>query len=255
MKVIACIPARYSSSRFPAKPLADICGKPMLWWVYQKVKKITDFDDVVCAIDNESIQEICEKYNMKYVLTKDDHPEHISRIHEVSTKIDADYYICINGDEPLISEKCIKPIIPNTMISEPYFGGAMRILTDPAETIDFANIKLIVSDQTGRCLYMSRAPIPYPRGTLFFKYKKYVGVECFNKAALDFFVNTPMGNLEKIEDIDHLRFLEHGVDLKFSYVESESISVDTPKDLEFVIGVIKKKIEEHSPEIPDAYWG
>lgn len=240
MKIIGVIPARYSSTRFPGKPLADICGKPMLWWVYQQVRKIEAFDQVICAIDDERIQKICEKFNMEYVMTKNNHPEHISRIHEVSEKIKADYYMCINGDEPLISQECILPIIPSELRSEPYFGGAMRILSDPAETIDFAKIKLVVSEQTGKCLYMSRTPVPYPRGTLLFKYNKYVGVECFNKTALDFFVKTPMNDLEKIEDIDHLRFLANGIDLHFHYVESESISVDTPKDLEKV----KKIIEE-----------
>lgn len=242
MKIVAAIPARYASTRFPGKPLADICGKPMLWWVYQQVSKIGAFDEVVCAIDDSRIQEMCEQHGMKYILTKGNHPEHISRIHEVATKIDADYYMCINGDEPLISEECILPVVPKTIVSEPYFGGAMRVLTDPAETIDFAKIKLVVSDQTGKCLYMSRTPVPYPRGTLFFQYKKYVGVECFNRAALDFFVSTPMGDLEKVEDIDHLRFLEHGIDLHFNYVESESISVDTPKDLEKVRKMIESRI-------------
>lgn len=238
MKIIGVIPARYQSSRFPGKPLADICGKPMLWWVYQQVSKVECFDEVVCAIDDPRIEEICIKYNMKYVLTKSDHPEHISRIHEVATKIQADYYMCINGDEPLISKECILPVVPKETVTAPYFGGAMRILTDPAETIDFAKIKVVVSD-TGRCLYMSRTPVPYPRGTLLFQYKKYVGVECFNKAALDFFVNTPMGSLERIEDIDHLRFLENDIDLHFNYVESDSISVDTPKDLEKVRKMIE----------------
>lgn len=238
MKIIAVIPARYSSTRFPGKPLADICGKPMLWWVYQRVSKINDFDEVVCAIDDERIKEICERYEMNYVMTKNTHPEHISRIHEVSEKIDADYYVCINGDEPLISQECILPIIPTEKHDGPYFGGAMRVLTDPAETIDFAKIKLVVSEQTGKCLYMSRTPVPYPRGTLLFKYNKYVGVECFNKEALNFFVSTPMNDLERIEDIDHLRFLANGIDLHFHYVESESISVDTPKDLEKIIKVL-----------------
>ncbi len=237
MKMIGVIPARYASTRFPGKPLADICGKPMIWWVYKRVEKMNVFDDVFCAIDDDRVQEICDMYGIKYVLTKSEHPDHISRIHEVSTKIDADYYVSVNGDEPLISPECILPVLPNSTITEPYFSGAMRVLKDPAETIDFANIKLAVSDN-GRCLYMSRTPIPYPRGTLFFEYKKYVGVECFNKAALDFFVNTPMGSLEKAEDIDHLRFLENGIALHFICVDSESISVDTPKDLEKVRKIV-----------------
>lgn len=238
MKIIGVIPARYQSSRFPGKPLADICGKPMLWWVYQQVSKIECFSEVVCAIDDPRIEQMCIKHNMKYVLTRSDHPEHISRVHEVATKVEADYYMCINGDEPLISRDCIMPVVPKEIVETPYFGGAMRILTDPAETIDFAKIKVVVSDN-GRCLYMSRTPVPYPRGTLLFNYKKYVGVECFNRAALDFFVNTPMGSLERIEDIDHLRFLENDIDLYFNYVESDSISVDTPKDLEKVRKMIE----------------
>ena len=248
MKIIGVIPARYNSSRFPGKPLADILGKPMLWWVYQQVKNLDVFSDVYCAIDDERIRKICEENGMEYVWTRSDHPEHISRIHEVSTKQEADYYICINGDEPLISKECILPVIPAEAKEDPYFGGAMRILTDPAETIDFAKIKLVVSENTGRCLYMSRTPVPYPRGSLLFQYKKYVGVECFNKAALDFFVSTPMGSLEKIEDIDHLRFLENGINLHFSYVESDSISVDTPKDLEKVRVLMKVRQSRNEPD-------
>ncbi len=240
MKIVVVIPARYQSTRLPGKPILDICGKPMLWWVYDRVNKIKSFDDVICAIDDEQIQKVCEEHHMRYVMTRKEHPDHISRVHEISEKIDADYYLCVNGDEPLITADCIIPVIPEDIHLEPYFSGAMRKLTDPAETIDFANIKLLVSDTTGRCLYMSRTPAPYPRGTLNVTYKKYVGVECFNKSALDFFVNTPMGSLEKAEDIDHLRFLENGVELHFNYVDSESISVDTIKDLEFV----RKKLDK-----------
>jgi len=240
MKIVAIIPARYQSTRLPGKPIVDICGKPMIWWVYYRVSQIEIFEKVICAIDDERIQKVCEKYHIEYIMTRNDHPNHISRVHEVSTKIEADYYICVNGDEPLITRDCIIPVIPSEIHLEPFFAGAMRKLLNPAETIDFANIKLIISDTTGRCLYMSRTPAPYPRGTLNVTYKKYVGVECFNKSALDFFVNTQMGSLEKTEDIDHLRFLENGIELHFNYVDSESISVDTIKDLEFV----RNKIEE-----------
>ena len=237
MKTIGVIPARYSSTRFPGKPLADIHGKPMLWWVYTQVKKIKKFEDIFCAIDDERIEKVCKELEIKYIITSKNHPEHISRIHEVSEKIQADYYICINGDEPLISEACILPIFPEKFHNDAYFGGAMRILTNPAECLDSSKIKVVVSN-TGRCLYMSRTPIPHPQGSLQFNYNKYVGVECFNKKALDFFVSTPMGSIEKIEDIDHLRFIENGIDLHFTYVDSESISVDTPKDLEKVRDII-----------------
>ncbi|MBQ3655004.1 MAG: 3-deoxy-manno-octulosonate cytidylyltransferase [Synergistaceae bacterium] len=233
MKILCVIPARYASTRMPGKPLADICGKPMLWWVYHRVKDIDVFAEVICAVDDERISRVCEDFGMKYILTSPNHPEHISRIQEVSGKIPADYYMCINGDEPMISPECILPVVPDRISSEPYFGGAMRLLTSPAEVIDPANIKLAVTS-SGKCLYMSRNPVPYPKGTLSVKYRKYVGVECFNSSALNFFVRTPKGILETYEDIDHLRFLENGIPLYFTAVESESISVDTPKDLDFV---------------------
>ena len=243
MKIIAVIPARYSSSRLPGKPLKDICGKPMLWWGYHQVSSIQQFEEVYCAIDDEKVAEACIKYNMKYVMTSKNLPEHISRIYEVSNTIDADYYMCINGDEPLITKDCIIPIIPKAISKEPYFGGAVRKLSDPAETIDFSKIKVVLSD-TGRCLYMSRTPVPYPRGSLLFSYNKYIGVECFNKKALSFFVSTVMGSLEKIEDIDHLRFLENGLELHFDYVNSDSISVDTQKDLEKVRMIMRRKLDD-----------
>lgn len=247
MRIIGVIPARYASTRFPGKPLSDICGKPMIWWVYQKVKRISNFSDVYCAIDDDRVQQVCEDYKIDYIRTKNSHPEHISRIHEVSEKVVADYYICINGDEPLITEDCILPVLPGEVKTDPFFGGVMRILTSPAETIDPANIKLVVSE-TGRCLYMSRTPVPFPKGSLTEPYRKYVGVECFNKAALDFFVNAKMGSIEKVEDIDHLRFLENGIDLHFSLVDSDSISVDTKKDLDFVREKMKERLGTVSVE-------
>jgi len=233
MKIIAIIPARYSSTRFPGKPLADICGKPMIWWVYERASQVKQFSDVFVAIDDERIRIACVELGIKYIMTRKDHPEHISRIHEVSDKIQADLYVCVNGDEPLISPVCIEQTLPKEQPTGIYFGGAMRKMSDAAETFDPSRIKVVVSD-TGRCLYITRATAPYPKGSLMFAYNKYVGIECFTKEALDFFVNTPQANLEHIEDIDHLRFLEHGQELHFSYVDSESISVDTPKDLEKV---------------------
>lgn len=241
MRIIGVIPARYQSSRFPGKPLADICGKPMIWWVYNQVSKVNRFSDVFVALDDDRIRKVCECFNIKYVITRNDHPEHISRIHEVSEKVQADLYVCVNGDEPLISPSCIEQAIPESLPENFFFSGAMRKLKDPAETIDPANIKIVMSD-TGRCVYISRTPVPFPKGTLLFDYNKYVGIECFSKDALDFFVSTPQGIVEKVEDIDHLRFLEHGKNITFKYVNSESISVDTPKDLEKVRILMEEKI-------------
>lgn len=241
MNIVGVIPARYNSTRFPGKPLADICGKPMIWWVYQQVKKVKELSEVFVATDDNRIKKECEKYNIKVLMTRSNHPDHIARIQEVSDIINADMYVCINGDEPLIDNNAISKVIKKALtLKKTFFIGAFRYLTDPAETIDSANIK-IVTNKENRAVYVSRTPIPFPKGTLIFKYKKYVGIECFTKEALDFFVNTQKGELEHIEDIDHLRFLENGKSLIFEQIESESISVDTKKDLEKVIQIIKSK--------------
>ncbi len=233
MKTIGVIPARYASTRFPGKPLVDICGKPMIQWVYERVSSVKGISEVYIAIDDERIRKVCEEKGFNYIMTRNDHPDHIARIQEVSEKIQADVYVCINGDEPLISQECIEQVIPTELSEDFFFIGAMRKMENAAETLDPARIKVVTNDN-GICLYISRSPIPYPKGTLLFQYNKYVGIECFSKTALDFFVNTAQSNLEKIEDIDHLRFLEHGKKLIFRYVDSESISVDMPKDVDKV---------------------
>lgn len=243
MRIIGIIPARYASTRFPGKPLADICGKPMIWWVYKHVSQIEDFDEVYVATDNEKIAEVCEKYRMRYMMTKDSHANHILRVAEVAEKVPADYYICVNGDEPLMNPQNVKCVLPDKKISgKVYVGYLMRNLTDPAETMDSSNIKLAVRED-GRIIYMSRMPIPFPKGTLDVTYKKLIGVECFNKESLEFFANAGMGMLEKIEDIDPLRFIEYGHEVYASLIDSDSLAVDTKNDLERVRTIMQTRID------------
>ena len=243
MKIIGVIPARYSSSRLPGKPLADICGKPMIWWVYQQVKQVKEFAEVYVATDDERIAKVCQEYGIGVLMTGTDTPNHIHRIWEVTEMIAADYYVSINGDEPLISPENIRQALPKEVINDrPYFQSVYRELTDPAELMDTANVKIVLGVD-GACMYQSRYPIPCPKGSLMFKYKKAIGIECFNKKALDFFAHAPMGALEKIEDIDHLRFLENGIPIYYQKIDSESLSVDTKNDLEKVRLIIQARLD------------
>lgn len=244
MKVIGVIPARYQSSRFPGKPLADICGKPMIWWVYNQVSQVKEFSEIYVATDDERIVACCEEYGMKYVMTRKDTPNHIHRIWEVTEMIEADYYISVNGDEPLISPNNIRQAFPAAVINDrPFFQSVYREMHDPAEVMDIANVKIVLNKE-GVCMYQSRYPIPCPKGSLLFTYKKAIGIECFNKKALDIFAHTPMGVMEKIEDIDHLRFLENGIPIYYKQIDSESLSVDTRNDLEKVRLIIEKRLKE-----------
>lgn len=238
MKVIAIIPSRYQSSRFPGKPLADICGKPMLWWVYNQVCKVSSLDDVIIATDDERISEVCEKFGMKYIMTSPKHDTPTSRLYEVSQKIDSDYYVFVGGDEPLIEPDAIESVVMQAKTSCCEVTHAMTKIKTAPEVIDFTNIKVVVSTE-GNLLYTTRSPIPFPKGGLDFDYMKFVGIGAFTKKALEFYYKTPKSKLERIEECDLLRFIDKSIPVKMVEVTCRNVSVDTPKDLEAVISIIK----------------
>lgn len=240
MKVICIIPARYGSTRMPGKPLMDICGKPMIWWVYQNVIKVKEFNDVYIATDDDRIKQVAESFGAKVIMTTSDCSCLIDRVYQVSKVIEADYYVTVNGDEPILESEIIPKIIPNFIdAANPVVRGLVREFKDPAEVIDSGNIKIVVG-LNGYSLYTSRSPVPYPQKTTQFSYKKYVGVELFNKPALEFYVTHEQTLIEKIEDIGSIRFLEYGIRIHYDLVESESLSVDTPKDLEYIRNIISE---------------
>ena len=243
MNIVAVIPARYKSSRFPGKPLADICGKPMIWWVYHQAKKAKGVSEVYVATDDEKIFDVCKSEGINVVMTSESCPTHLERLYEFSTKVEADFYININGDEPLIESKCIEDMIPQGVDpDDDYMANGMMILKDPIDAIDSSKIKIAV-DMLGYCMYMARSPSPFPKGRGDYQLKKFVGVQCFSKKALKFVNDTKRGFLESIEDIDEFRFLENGYKVKMVLTEANTLSVDTKKDLEKVRGIIQAKIE------------
>ena len=239
MKVIAIIPARYNSSRFQGKPLVDILGKPMIVRVCEQVKKTKKIDDIYVATDDDRIFNECKKYGINVVMTGDCNTS-TERLYEVSLSIDADYYVCINGDEPLISPDIIDAIVPGKVSREKYFvSNLITKINVPSEVVDFTNIK-VVKDNYNNALLYSRSPIPYPKSSLDYDYYKHLGVLCYNKNSLEFFAKTQKGELEKIEDVNELRFLENDIKIKLVPVEAETLSVDTPKDLDRVIEILKE---------------
>lgn len=239
MKYIGVIPARYQSSRFEGKPLASILGKPMVWWVYNQVKKVRGLDEVYVATDDDRILSACEQYGIKAVMTSSEHKTHIDRLFEFSNKIDADFYININGDEPLIEPEAIEQIIPVNVDSKKiYVANLMTEIKSPLEAADTSKIK-IATDVNGFGMYMARYPIPFPKGTYEFTLNKFVGVQCFTKSALAFVHDTPRGLIEAAEDIDEYRLLENGQKIKFIKVDVTTVSVDTPKDLDKVVEILK----------------
>lgn len=245
MRVVGIIPARYGSTRLPGKPLRDICGHPMIWWVYKRVCEVERLDRVHVATDDERIRRVCEENSIPVVMTSDNHRTAAHRLQEVSETIHADFYLQLNGDEPLISTEAIAAAIPEEVPSDKEFGtNIITQITDPAQVLDVSNIKMVF-DENMNALYMSREPVPFPFHSIDFCYYKHVGIIGYNKRMLDFYKNSRPGRFEQIEGIDTLRFLDHGKQLKLILVENcHSLSVDTEKDLAMVTRMIKEQRSE-----------
>lgn len=244
MKIIGVIPSRYGSTRLPGKALKDICGYPMVWWVYQQAIRSKKIYKVIVATDDERIVNVCNQFSIPSFLTQQ-HPTAAHRLQEVSENIQADYYIQINGDEPLMDYSIIDAVIPEHIPLDTEFGSnVIAPINNPVELMDPSNIKVIFNNNK-YMMYMSRNPIPSPQGTLKFKYYKHVGVIGFNKKMLDFYKNSTPGYSEKIENIDPLRFLDYDIPFKVYIVDNcISLSVDTAKDLDKVKILVEEEIKK-----------
>lgn len=240
MKVLGVIPARFGSTRLPGKPLIDILGKPMIRWVYQRAISVKKIDEIVVAIDDVRIEKVCRKFDIPAIMTSNAHRTAANRLQEVSEKIKADFYVQLNGDEPLINTAAIEAVIPDRVPNDIEFGtNIITEVEDSSQVLDTSNIKMVFDDAMN-ALYMSRTPIPFPFGKIGFKYYKHVGIIGYNKMMLDFYKESVPGKLELIEGIDTLRFLDYGKQLKLIYVpECHSLSVDTEKDLDKVREILK----------------
>ncbi len=239
MKIICVIPARAESTRFFEKPLALICGKPMIQWVYEHCKEVECFEEVYVATDSEKIEKACAAFGGKVVMTSSDHDPATERLYEVSTRIPADLYVMVNGDEPLLTKESIVQCIPAELNTEEiYVSNLMTDFSNPVEVVDSTNLK-IVTAADHRCLFISRSPIPYPKGNMDYVYHKFVGVGAFNRKALEYYHTTPRGPIEKIEENDSFRFIENHVPIYYYNCHCKSLSVDNKKDIEGVEKYLK----------------
>lgn len=247
MKIIGVIPARYQSSRFPGKPLADICGKPMIWWVYQQCMKVEDFDEVYVATDDDKIFNTCTELGVKVIMTSDTHRTGTDRIGEVARKIPADLIVNIQGDEPLLEPTTIKAAI------EPFYhnpdlqiSNLMAKITDPIDVVN-CTVPKVITNKEGIGVYLTRATAPYPKGSLDYAYYKQVCVYGFKPEALQFYCDYGMtygkAKVEAVEDIEILRFIENGYKVQYIEVDSETVAVDTPNDLQKVRAIVQAKID------------
>ncbi|MFL2801603.1 MAG: 3-deoxy-manno-octulosonate cytidylyltransferase [Paracoccaceae bacterium] len=231
---IVVIPARISSGRLARKPLADICGKPMILHTYERALEATDPENIFIATDTEEIMRVCQKVGANSVLTSKSCKTGTDRIAELSKIIKAKSYINLQGDEPLMDPKNIEKMIASS-IKHPdkIINGWAKIQTK--KEYFSRTIPKVVLKNNDSLMYMSRSPIPGNKKNEFINAKKQICVYSFPYSALEFMIKNPFkAPVEDIEDIEILRFLEQGWYIKMIELYGNSIAVDTPSDLQRV---------------------
>jgi 3-deoxy-manno-octulosonate cytidylyltransferase (CMP-KDO synthetase) len=229
MKVIAVVPARLASTRLPRKMLREIQGRPLVVWVYQAVRSLSLLDDVIIATDSDEILHACRKHSCNARMTSDKHRSGTERVHEISQTVDAEVYINVQGDEPMVRPEQIGAIV-DLMKNDPKIQvGTLKTPAEPAD-VSNPNAVKVITDLSGRALYFSRATIPFDRDGSQPKYFKHLGIYAYRKPALERFVTLPESSLERAERLEQLRFLENGIPIHAAETPYDSIGVDTEED-------------------------
>ena len=235
-KIIGVIPARFNSSRLPGKPLLDIYGKPMIYWVAKRVEA-SILKEYYVATDDIRILEICNDYSIPCVMTSEDCLNGTERIAEVSKNINADYYVNIQGDEPCINVEAInKLVLSINNYQDVDYLQAISKLTDTKKILDHSHVKVSISDNK-KILYFSRLPIPYLRdqdSSVDFCHYRCMGLYLYHKDLLSRYVEMSPTKLENIEHIEQLRLIENNITIYAVEVDDDGISVDTPEDIKII---------------------
>ncbi|MBM3248172.1 MAG: 3-deoxy-manno-octulosonate cytidylyltransferase [Candidatus Omnitrophica bacterium] len=241
MNVVGIIPARYASTRFEGKILANILGKPMIQHVWERAKQSKMLDDLIIACDDERVKKIAEDFGANVVLTSKDHESGSDRLTEIVQPLDVKIVINIQADEPLIHFTMLDSLA-RAILDEPSIAMATLIKKiSNKEELNNPNVVKVVIDRNNFALLFSRASIPYLRDENVDQvYYKHLGIYAYTKDFLFTFKNLPESNLEKAEKLEQLRALESGYKIKTVETSIDTISVDTPEDLELV----KKRLAE-----------
>jgi 3-deoxy-manno-octulosonate cytidylyltransferase (CMP-KDO synthetase) len=229
------IPARYRSTRFPGKPLAEIIGKPMIQHVWERCIEALNPSDVFVATDDERIRKACEGFGASVLMTSDQCLTGTDRVAEAALQLDHSFIVNVQGDEPMIDAKDILTVADAFRSGD---GGVVNAMAPIVEEREYwsPNVPKVVTDPNGRLQYMSRAPIPANKAKTFEKAWKQVCIYAFSREQLArFSAASEKGPLESIEDIEILRFIEMGIGVSLVELASTSMAVDTPEDLEQVV--------------------
>jgi 3-deoxy-manno-octulosonate cytidylyltransferase (CMP-KDO synthetase) len=237
-KILGVIPARLGSTRLPRKVLRDIAGKPMVEWVWRAAVDSGQMDAVVVATDSSEVETVCRERGIPVAMTSPECASGSDRVCEVARQIEADIYVNIQGDEPLLTPGHFAPLLALFSRAEVQVGT----ISVPCPADDFANPNAVkvVTAADGRALYFSRSTIPCDRDkTGFIGYRKHLGLYAYRKAALERFAALAPSPLEQIERLEQLRLLENGISIYVGSAEGDTIGVDTEDDLQRVDALLR----------------
>ena len=242
-QVVIVIPARYGSTRLPGKPLVMLTGQPMIQRVYERAKQAKTAGRVIVATDDERIVKAVEGFGGEARMTRPDHRTGTERIAEVAAHTGGEVFVNVQGDEPLLDPKAVDTAV-NSLLEEPAAAIATVavLIRTPADIMDPNTVKTVV-DFEDNAIYFSRAPIPWVRDTgmkTHARHLKHLGLYVFQREALLEYPTLPQGELERIEQLEQLRWLENGWKIRVAEVEHDAVSVDVPEDVARVEGLLAK---------------
>jgi 3-deoxy-manno-octulosonate cytidylyltransferase (CMP-KDO synthetase) len=242
-KVVIVIPARYGSTRLPGKPLVSLAGKPMIQRVYERAKLAQTAVQVIVATDDERIVKAVESFGGEARMTRPDHRTGTERVAEVAAHTTGDIYVNVQGDEPLLDPVAVDTAV-NALLEEPaaQISTVATAVKSPSDIMD-PNVVKTVLDFDGNALYFSRAPIPWVRDSaskILVRHLKHLGLYVFQRDALLEYPTLPQGELERIEQLEQLRWMENGWKIRVAEVEHDAVSVDVPEDVTRVEKLLQK---------------
>ena len=241
-KCYGIIPARYGSTRFPGKPLAEILGKPMFWHVFERARRCPELSQIVLATDDDRIVSAANDLGVPVVMTRNDHPSGTDRVMEAASLLQVPedaVVVNIQGDEPLLEPAMLTELVL------PFVGPDVHVTTlarniDPKEA-ESPDLVKVVFAENGKALYFSRSSIPYPRDGKGDAYYGHIGLYALRMRILRQFVVLNPSRLETIERLEQLRLLENGIPIHVVVTDHRSISVDRPDDIKTVTRILRDK--------------
>jgi 3-deoxy-manno-octulosonate cytidylyltransferase (CMP-KDO synthetase) len=242
-EVVVVIPSRYAATRLPGKPLVNLAGKPMVQRVYEQAKLAQTVHRVLVATDDQRIVDAVQAFAGEARMTRSDHRTGTERIAEVAAHEPGDVFVNVQGDEPLIDPVAIDTAVAALLEDPPAQIATVATPIRHVPDIMDPNVVKTVLDFDSNALYFSRAPIPWVRDTqkkIHVRYWKHLGLYVFQRDALLEYPTLPQGELEKIEQLEQLRWLENGWKIRVAEVEHDAVSVDVPEDVTRVEKLLQK---------------